>query len=732
MPNEFDTPPPSSSPDDEKSKGILDPRTGERLPLGRAPSSWDHTPTQSIAKPGHKSSEDKKNHDKSHRPSFRLNKLLSQDELARYESGEISEQEVWRRGFEKAFGHTIAEEMYDDRLIEAIKKNPGFTDKMIDMANRGMGEVGDEDDSYKSTVRKYLNFIKHSHATAPAKSERSEPKSVGDHEPTDPNEHGGDDGDDEEIDPNSESYAPKGLLSAAENAQSGKSKTLLRRLTRKMVGLKEGVEFLATQPISGTNYYLTTWMLARAEKEQKRQEILSKLSPEEREKRLRRTARWTTAASLGGGVLYLAVTKGHVTDLMWDSSGSGSGAYDHDVPPADTHDVPPPDGQGGDGSAYIQHDGNNASPDQPGTPDNPQNVTDFNYQQATDPARDPGKHGNDWGTAVHYRPEDAQHGNAAGHTEFFDERVKKSPEEFSATLSEFGLNGKDGTSINQLAEQMANDPKLAESKYDELMKLINSAKVTQMRYDGDYGSYYAVSNPDGSVSLSYDDYVNSASNRQYYGDDWNLFTVYELPNGEKHYAHVGCGYQWSHLPPHIPSPPPTEVVQQTTPTHAQQLHSPPQVTRYSPPPPPDVPVERTPPPPQNTPPPPQNTPPPPIDTPPPPVNTPPPPENTPPPNDSKLGVSPTFNDVTNLGSGNLEPPAPVNSTPITNPGGRDIGGGQVTQPVQEQYRGTPVPSQSGAQSVDANNNRSPATGSSTSNNEARTNSGAGAPTGPAE
>lgn len=92
----------------------------------------------------------------------------------------------------------------------------------------------------------------------------------------------------------------------------------------------------------------------------------------------------------------------------------------------------------------------------------------FTYIPDEDPARSKLKHGNDWGPTVVGTPDD--HGKPAGYAQFFNERLK-SPEQLSATLSEFGLNSKDGGAINDLAAKCVPIQKLMEQKYNHAHRL---------------------------------------------------------------------------------------------------------------------------------------------------------------------------------------------------------------------------------------------------------------------
>ena len=102
------------------------------------------------------------------------------------------------------------------------------------------------------------------------------------------------------------------------------------------------------------------------------------------------------------------------------------------------------------------------------------------------------------------------------------------------------------------------------------------------------------------------------------------------------------------------------------------------------------------------------------------------------PSEVKGDRQPTFMD-TIQGPGELRPPARVDSEVRTSGGGRVIGdGNKVSPPVTERFRGGPTSAEAGASTADSNTTTIDTSGPMTNNNDERTNSGDGAPTGPAE
>jgi hypothetical protein len=390
-------------------------------------------------------------------------------------------------------------------------------------------------------------------------------------------------------------FAPDGLRPTDEVAAASNGETKVRGLARKWAGFKENTRWLATSPNTAISYFLASRYTRMSDRNAKRKEMLDRLSPAEREKRLKKVAIGANIVALGGGAIYLTLFRGqglHFLEGAGDQPqvGGGNGDHPHLGPNASDHEQPPlPELQ-------PQHG-------------------DFIYDPNLDPARSGAKHGNDWGPGVVFTPEDAENGKPAGYSQFFDERIKQSPKELSATLSEFGLNGKDSASINGLADQMQHDPKLADAKYKELMDLLGKANVSEMRYDGDYASYYAVANPDGTVTLSYDEFVDGSASSQRHGADGNRFIVVEV-NGEKHYFHPSCGMQPSHFiapQPHVQSQPVYQYqnTPQRHPSQPRQQVYPQPPSHPQPPVAPPLPPEQppvTPPPPPELPPPPPETP----------------------------------------------------------------------------------------------------------------------------
>lgn len=423
-------------------------------------------------------------------------------------------------------------------------------------------------------------------------------------------------------------FSPTGLPSQEEADVMSRGKMNLRNFAKEAWGLAKDMGTMAAG--GKLTYWLNGIGIAKLAERQERQ----------REKYLNMTRRERRRAMLGytfvglGSVAMYMLARHYIAD---GHSHGGSGG-----------NMPNPDDKPQAPTVIGEHHGHGA----------------FTYIPDEDPARSKLKHGNDWGPAVVGTPDD--HGKPAGYAQFFNERLKKSPEQLSATLSEFGLNSKDGGAINDLAAKMRADPKLMEQKYNQLMDHVRDWKTYETRNGGDVGSYYEKVNPDGSLTLAYDDYVNEVAKKDVYGADWDRYIVIEGPNGEKHYFHPACGMQPSHFIPPRP-------VYQPPVYHAQQYHSTPQPT-YQPRPrtPQAPPVYHAPPPPQ-APPPEVAPPPPPPPTRPPEVTPPPtrPPEVTPPPPPPPPPVEvkgPTRGEFTPQGPGDFEPaPRPVAPSIVTRP-----------------------------------------------------------------
>lgn len=342
---------------------------------------------------------------------------------------------------------------------------------------------------------------------------------------------------------------PEGLPSTEEAVEQSRKKSLLRRMAMRVAGGAEAIKWAAGSPVAATKHLAYKFLTHSSESQEKWNEKFRNMSPEERRKYERKAIRNANLAVLAGGAIYLAY-RSHGFDWFTHDSNGNNG-----VEPGS---------------------GSNSHPDMP--EDIPSGSHDFVYDPKLDPARDPAKHHNDWGTMPPPSPEDA--GKPSGYADFFNNRLKHSPEELSATLSEFGLNGKDAHAITELANQMEQDPKLYEQKYNQLIALLNNpnVKISTITDSRDYGSYYAVANPDGTVTLSYDTYVDASHNLQTYGQQGNEFVVIELPDGSKHYAHKGCGWQWSHFI--NPAPAPKQVVYTPAPSHSSTVPAP---TKYQPP-----------------------------------------------------------------------------------------------------------------------------------------------------
>ncbi len=393
-----------------------------------------------------------------------------------------------------------------------------------------------------------------------------------------------------------EGNIPTNLPTTEQAEALSKQRTGLRRLASNIATAGKATAWALTSPIDAAKQLSWKAVLHPMNQAEAWKEKYDNMTPAERKK-----YRWKVAganvAVFAGSALYLAY-RAHGFDWM-SGGGSGGGTNPHDHAPGGGSGAPNPEEHKNDAPAPEHFDMHH--------PDH--NLDHFHYDPNLDPARDPAKHHNDWGTAPHASPEDGS--NPAGYADFFGNRLKHSPGELSATLTEFGLNGKGN--VQELADQMANDPKLFADKYGLLMDHLKDAKFSVITDSRNYGSYYAVANPDGTVSVSYDSFVDASDNLRTYGPHGNEFMLVEMPDGSKHYAHMGCGDQWSHFITPAPRPAPTTPVVPHNHAPSQSHYTPP--THHS-----------TPPPPHHETPPPESTPPP--ETPPtetPPTDTPPPP-----------------------------------------------------------------------------------------------------------
>lgn len=422
-------------------------------------------------------------------------------------------------------------------------------------------------------------------------------------------------------------FAPTGLPTQAEADIDAREKTLTRRLAARAAGAGQAVFWALGSPINAAKHLATKFVLFPGDRQQRWNEKFKNM-PESEQRKYRNRSRLVLGTAMAGMAIYMGYRLYGGMD-----HGGGGGVGNHPNP----DDAPEP--------PQVERNGHGP----------------FTYIPDEDPARSKLKHGNDWGPAVVGTPDD--HGKPAGYAQFFNERLKKSPEQLSATLSEFGLNGKDASAINDLADKMRTDPKLMEQKYNQLMDHIRDWKTYEIRNGSDVGSYYEKVNPDGSVTLAYDDYVNESAKRGVYGADWDRYIVIEGPNGEKHHFHPACGMQPSHFLPPRPVYKPVY--------HAQQYHSPQQQVYHAPRPrTPQNPVYHPTPRPQA--PPPEAPPPPPPELPP---DIPPPPPPPPPPPEAK---GPTDGVFPPLGPGQFEANGPnftapsIVSRPAPNGGGNII------------------------------------------------------------
>lgn len=482
--------------------------------------------------------------------------FLTNDEQQRFEGKD--REEIIRHIFINAVGEkataTISPEMWA-RISRRDQKAQAVWTVIHKMKTRGMGSVIDGDEKLSERAGHIFN-----------KAERSGEKS---------------------------GNVPEGLPSTEEAEEASQEKTIMRRIAKRGLGIAEGAMWAAGSPVQAAQHLATKFQLfLHGGMSEKWNDKFRDLSPEEQRKYKKRAAWRANLGALALGGLYLA-SRGHALNFIGDAfdhhHGSGSGA----TPEVPSHD------QG--------HDHNTPAPEQHFDPNHPDtNPADFHYDPNLDPARDGAKHHNDWGTALHASPDDGD--KPAGYADFFDTRLHHSPEELSATLTEFGLNDKNN--VTGLANQMVADPALAAQKYDQLMNYIHdNVKSVSIVTDGrDYGSYYAVANPDGTVTLSYDQFVESSSNLQIHGPTGNDFMAFTMKDGSVHYGHIDCGMQWSHFintpaPHHAsPTPAPHYVPSQPhytpPPTHNVPPSSPPPVTPPpETPPPPVTPPPETPPPP---------------------------------------------------------------------------------------------------------------------------------------
>ncbi len=367
--------------------------------------------------------------------------------------------------------------------------------------------------------------------------------------------------------------APTNLPSTIEAEEERQYKSTWRRMGANIATAGKATYWALGSPINAAKQLSWNAVLHPVNEAEKWNNRFTDMTPEERKKYERRK-KMAGLVIIGAAATYLVY---RASGFMLHEQSGGSGT------------TPDQGGNGGGDHPDVPEGGHDTAP----------NI--FAYDHNLDPARDKAKHGNDWGIMPGATPED--NGKPAGWHQFFNNNLKRSPGELSATLSEFGLNGKDGQSIQGLADQMAHDPKLFEQKHQQLMDYLQSnIKGTTVQADSrDYGSYYAVANPDGTTTVSYDNYVNASHNLSTYGAKGNDFVVIEMNDGSKHYAHEGCGWQWSHFI--NPAPRSSAPASHYTPGH--NTYTPPHNT-YTPPrhdtppsspPPPSTPPPETPPPP---------------------------------------------------------------------------------------------------------------------------------------
>ena len=516
--------------------------------------------------------EDKPENDRPHERSAaeEFPDYLTPEEMKSLE--DKNRDEIIRYILKTALGERAAGQMPDE-LWKRISKHDGKSEAIWKVIHKmknsgankgGFGSVIDENDELYNKVLAIFN-----------KSERS-----GEHQ----------------------NNAPEGLLSTEEAMEASQERSLLRRIAKGAMGLKDAALWFAGHPIYSFQQLPVNLMTWLNDNHDKWSEKYENLPPEEQHRFKRRALIRAnlSVAALGG--LYLA-SRGHAFSFISDAfGGNGGGGADHpDTGGAGHHDVPTD-------QTPDHHDNSSHDHFDPAHPDT--DPSHFHYDPNLDPARDPAKHHNDWGVALQPSPDDGD--KPAGYADFFNTRLHRSPEELSATLTEFGLNGKGN--VTELANQMVNDPALAAQKYDQLMEYIHDhVKSVSIVTDGrDYGSYYAVANPDGTVTLSYDEFVESSSNLKIHGPTGNDFMAFTMDDGSVHYGHIDCGMQWSHFinapAPHaapVPAPPVSHHVPPTTP-HVPPHHETPPPSApppSSPPPPPETPPPETPPPPPPPPPP---------------------------------------------------------------------------------------------------------------------------------
>ncbi len=506
--------------------------------------------------------------------------------------------------FEKAFGPTIAASI-SPAMMDRIYNSERLHGQALNMMNTGLGEIVEQNPDLVDKLRRAFGI-----PTGEADdSERSHELPEG---------------------------APVGVPTTAEAVEASRSKSILRRLGKRLAGIGEGTKWALSSPIAASQHFATKFILhsSTASRDERWNDKFRGMSPEERKKHERRALRNVHLSLFGAAALYLAY-RGHAFDFMPGIGDGNNSTEDH---------------SGGGDQSQSPEDGHtdDDSQDSPEAEVETPPPHDYAYDPNEDPARDPAKLGNDWGTMPEASPEDGD--KPAGWHDFFNNHLPDSPGELSATLSEFGLNGKDDASIRGLAEQMINDPDLFQQKHQELMDYLgeqvkNVSVVTDAR---DYGSYFAVANPDGTVTVSYDGYVDSASNIHKYGPQGNDFVVIELKDGSKHYAHMSCGWQWSHFINPAPAAPPPPVEVTPTPSYTPPSETPPPYTPPSSPPPQGPPVA------------PPETPPP---SPPPPIT---PPEVPPPPSPPPEPEPPKQNHFPHPGDGTFKP-APAHTAPPAPP-----------------------------------------------------------------
>jgi len=445
-----------------------------------------------------------------------------------------------------------------------------------------------------------------------------------------------------------------------------------------------------------------------------KREAYAKMTPEAQAAEQKRAERYGKIATWGAAGLTLAMSAArfYATRDVTMATGMYSTSYGDLRTMSSEKDLTVDGSAGGSTVATASENRVRGSEEYPqheaagGIFELPRSSDMFIYNPLEDPALSPEKKGNDFGPALSFDARDKQLGLPAGMTDLAANRWTNSPEEFATIMSKLGLVENDATSINDLAEQMKAHPETYQDNYIKVIQILTDprTKIHEEAITAPYGSYYAV-NGGGDAVIAYDNYVNHGG----------TMIVIETPDGKTICLRKECGGQ------------PIDLLLQPKATQVRPVYQPqgggePALVADKP----RVVVPEQPEKPTPTP---EPSPEPTLEPQPEPEPEPQPEPETP--LFPKGDRSPTNLD-TIQGLGQRREPAAVADTQQTDAGGRDIGGGTIKAPVTESFRGTETDAEAGADTADSNKETVKTSGSTDSNNEQRTNSGEGAPSGPAE